>query len=98
MAYTEDYRGVTVTLTQTEKIERHSNGTPDYREIILRATLNCYHISDVVPKYGATLAISMSSDYDQTNTEVIKARDTILPKLHSYIDHILDNSLSAPWL
>lgn len=98
MNFTETYRGVKIALAENEVVQRHPDGSPDYREISIRPTLNGHSISAIQTKYGAVFGIEISFNETEVNNKIAEKRTKVLSKLHGYIDEVLDNKRSAPWL
>ena len=97
MPYNEEYRGVTIIITENEMMHKHPDGSPDYREIRLLPTLNGYSDS-YISKCGGGSPVQATFGPQQTEDKVLELREKALSKLHGYIDRILDSSQSAPWL
>lgn len=98
MPYTEEYRGVTIVVTEDEVMHKHPDGSPDFREIRLLPSLNNYTDPYICSKCGGGFSAPVTFDAQKTNDKISELREKALSKLHSHIDSVLDSSQSAPWL
>ena len=86
MKYEEDYHGVKIVLVQDEIIEKHPDGSLDYRLIRFMPTLDGQSNSYIRHKCGADVPVALSLDFQQTQNKISEVREDVLAKLRSYID------------
>lgn len=98
MPYKEEYRCVTIIITEDEVMHKHPDGSLDFIEIRLLPSLNNYTDPYICSKCGGGFSAPLAFDAQQIDDKVSELRIKALSKLHGHIDTVLDSSQSAPWL
>ena len=90
------YRGITVTLEETEN-KTTSNGGPEYSEISIQPFLNGYTDNFIQDNFGAIFTITVPFTLSEKHNFISNERNKLSEAIREYIDTVLDEKKSVPW-